>query len=201
MKYALYLCLTLMILLTGCAPSQQVSRVAADTQTDLSGRWNDTDARLVAEEMISDATSKPWLNQFYQSHNEAPVTIVGRVRNETMEHIDTEVFTKEMERAFVNSGQVQVVASRQERSQLREERQDQQSFASYESTAALAQELGADFMLIGNISSIIDENLSGSTSAIFYTINLELIDVETNRKVWIGNKKIKKLIDRKRLRG
>lgn len=201
MKHLLLPLLLFSFVLSGCGPSQQVSRVAADTQTDLSGRWNDTDARLVAEEMISDAVSQPWLANFRQDHNEPPVTIVGRVRNETMEHIDTEVITKEMERAFVNSGKVQVVASQDERKQIREERQDQQSYASYESTAAMAQEVGADFMLIGNISSILDESLSGKEAAIFYTVNLELIDVETNRKVWIGNKKIKKLIERRKLKG
>lgn len=201
MKYLFLSLFIISLTITGCGPSQQVSRVAADTQTDLSGRWNDTDARLVAEEMISDAVSKPWLAQFNQNSNEPPVTIVGRVRNETMEHIDTEVITKEMERAFVNTGLVQVVASSDEREQLRDERQDQQSFASYESTSALAEELGADFMLIGNISSILDESLSGRDAAIFYTVNLELVEVETNRKVWIGNKKIKKIIERKRIRG
>lgn len=200
MKYLLISLVILSTLMTGCGPSQTVNRVGADTTTDLSGRWNDTDARLVSEEMISDAVSKPWLDQFYQNHNEAPIAIVGRVRNETMEHIDTEVITKEMERAFVNSGRVQVVASSQEREQLREERQDQQSYSSYETTAALANELGADFMLIGNISSIVDESVSGKEAAIFYTVNLELVDVETNRKVWIGNKKIKKFIEKKRLR-
>jgi uncharacterized protein (TIGR02722 family) len=201
MKYAALSLLLISLLISGCGPSQKVSRVAADTQTDLSGRWNDTDARLVAEEMISDAVSKPWLSQFNQKNNEPPVAIVGRVRNETMEHIDTEVFTKEMERAFINSGAVQVVASKTEREQLRDERMDQQSNASYESTKALAQELGADFMLIGNISSIVDESIDGKDAAIFYTVNLELVDVQSNRKVWIGNKKIKKLIERKRLRG
>jgi len=201
MKYLLLPLLLCSLLVSGCAPSQSVSRVAADTQTDLSGRWNDTDARLVAEEMISDALSKPWLSNYNQKHSEQPVTIVGRVRNETMEHIDTEVITKEMERAFINSGQVQIVASQQERSQLREERQDQQSFASYETTSAMAQEVGADFMLIGNINSIVDESLSGKDAAIFYKVNLELIDVETNRKVWIQSKEIKKLIERRKLRG
>lgn len=201
MKYLFLSLFIISLTITGCGPSQQVSRVAADTQTDLSGRWNDTDARLVAEEMINDAVSKPWLTQFNQNSNEPPVTIVGRVRNETMEHIDTEVITKEMERAFVNTGLVQVVANSNEREQLRDERQDQQSFASYESTSALAEELGADFMLIGNISSILDESLSGRDAAIFYTVNLELVEVETNRKVWIGNKKIKKIIERRRIRG
>ena len=151
--------------------------------------------------MISDAVSRPWLDQFMKNNDEPPVTIVGRVRNETMEHIDTDVITKEMERAFVNSGRVQVVASQSERQQIRQERQEQQSFASYESAKALAQELGADFMLIGNISSILDESVSGKEAAIFYDVNLELIEVETNRKVWIGNKRIKKLIESRRLRG
>lgn len=198
----LSLLLTLLcIFMISCAPSQTVSRIAADTTTDLSGKWNDTDARLVADEMISDAVEKPWLNRFTQNNGKPPVTIVGRVRNETMEHIDTEVITKEMERAFINSGMVSVVASSDERRQLREERMDQQSNASYESTKALAQELGADFMLIGNINSILDENLSGREMAIFYTVNLELVNVETNQKVWIGNKKIKKMIERSRYRG
>lgn len=201
MKQLFILSTLLCLTLTACGPSQKVSRVAADTQSDLSGKWNDTDARLVAEEMITDAVEKPWLSRFTDANNLVPVTIVGRVRNETMEHIDTEVFTKEMERAFINSGMVDVVASSEERAQLRDERKDQQSNASYESTKALAQELGADFMLIGNISSILDESVSGKEAAVFYTVNLELVNVETNQKVWIGNKKIKKLIDRKRLRG
>ncbi|MDX1672237.1 MAG: penicillin-binding protein activator LpoB [Balneolaceae bacterium] len=191
----------LLVIVAACAPSQKVNRIDPGTQTDLSGRWNDTDARLVAEEMISDVVSKPWLRQFNRSHDKPPVVIVGRVRNETMEHIDTEVFTKEMERAFVNTGEVTVVASREERKEIRDERADQQEFASYETTKRMAQELGADYMMIGNINSIVDESVSGKQVAIFYTVNLEMINVETNQKVWIGNKKIKKLIDRKNFRG
>ncbi|MDZ7694127.1 MAG: penicillin-binding protein activator LpoB [Balneolaceae bacterium] len=201
MKYLFSIVLISSMLLAACTPSQKVSRVDSDTTTDLSGKWNDTDARLVAEEMISDASSKPWLNQFYNLNDKAPVVIMGQVRNETMEHIDTEVFTKEMERAFVNTGQVDVVANQQERAQVRDEREDQQSYASYETAKALAQELGADYMMIGNISSIMDESVSGKKAAIFYTVNLELLDVVTNRKVWIGNKKIKKFIERRNFRG
>lgn len=200
MKKLILACLALVIAL-GCRPSQKVTRVDPGTQTDLSGKWNDTDARLVAEEMIADATSKPWLDQFNRAKGKPPVVIVGRVRNETMEHIDTEVFTKEMERVFVNTGKVTMVADSKEREQIRDERADQQQYASYETTKKMAMELGADFMMIGNINSIVDESVSGKQAAIFYTVNLELINVETNQKVWIGNKKIKKIIDRKNFRG
>jgi PBP1b-binding outer membrane lipoprotein LpoB len=118
-----------------------------------------------------------------------------------MEHIDTEIFTKELERAFVNSGMVDVVASLNETQQIRDIRSDQQNYASYETAAALGKELGADYVIIGNISSIVDETSSGKQMSVYYTVNLELVDVETNRKVWIGNKKIKKMIDRKKYRG
>ena len=185
----------------GCQPSQKVTRIEPDTQTDLSGKWNDTDARLVAEEMISDVVSKPWLDQFNRKNQEPPVLIIGNVRNETMEHIDSEVFTKEIERAFVNTGRVTMVANSAERQQVRDERLDQQRNASIESMKKMARELGADYMMIGNINSIVDESVSGKEAAIFYTVNLELIDVETNQKVWIGNKKIKKYIERKNFRG
>lgn len=201
MKYSLLTALLVAFMLVGCTPSQKITRVNPGTTTDLSGKWNDTDARLVAEEMIADALSKPWLNQFNRNNQKPPVVIVGRVRNESMEHIEAEVFTKELERSFVNSGEISVVASAEERGQVRDERLDQQANASYETTKKMAQELGADFMMIGSINSIVDEAIDSKTLAVFYTVNLEFINVETNQKVWIGNKKIKKIIERKNYRG
>ncbi len=201
MRKSLFGLIFTLLLITACGPSQKITRIDADSTTDLSGRWNDTDARMVSEKMIGDALGKPWLSQFNRANDSAPVVIVGLVRNETMEHIDTEVFTKEMERAFVNSGEVSVVANRFEREDVRDERYDQQTYASFETTKQMAQELGADFMMIGNISSIADETVDRKNVVIFYTINLEFINIETNQKVWIGNEKIKKLIQRKNYRG
>jgi uncharacterized protein (TIGR02722 family) len=191
--------LLLAVTLVGCGGSTKtVSRVAADTNTDLSGRWNDTDARLVAQEMIKDVLEKPWLTRFTESKGKPPVITVGRVRNESMEHIDTEVFTKDLERELINSGMVEFVAGVKESAAIRKERLEQQSNASWETAKALAQEVGADFMLIGNISSIMDQSGSGKEQSVFYTVNLELVNIETNQKVWIGNKKIKKAISRKK---
>lgn len=186
-------------LLAGCGGSTKtVSRVAADTQTDLSGRWNETDAQMVAQEMIKDVMSRPWLQKHTDEKGKQPVVVVGKVRNESMEHIDTEVFTKEIERELVNSGLVEFVANKKESAVVRDEKMSQQSNASWETAKALAQEVGADFMLLGNISSIMDQSGSGKQQSVFYTVNLELINIETNQKVWIGNKKIKKAISRKK---
>jgi hypothetical protein len=193
--------LTAGVLLAGCGSSRtSVQRVAVDEQTDLSGRWNDTDARLVAEAMIDDVLRGGWLFDHQREADAKPVVIVGPIENKTMEHIDTGVFIKDLERELINAGEVTFVAAPGERDAVREERRDQQQYSSPETASALARELGADYMLIGAIRSIVDRAPEGGQTAIFYTVDLELIDIETNAKAWIGTKKIKKLVERGRYR-
>ena len=127
-----------------------------------------------------------------------PTVIVGSVQNRSSEHINTRTFAKDLERAFVNSGRVRLVASSNERSGMREERIDQLRNSTLDSAKSMGKEIGADFMLIGGINTIIDE--AGGTSVRFYQVELELINLETNEKVWIGQKKIKKVVEQSRFR-
>ena len=176
-------------------PTRTVKRVQVDEAIDISGHWNDTDARMTAESMVQDVLSRPWLQNFIEQNGRQPVVIVGYIRNRTSEHIETDMFIKHIERELLNSGQVQFVASDKERQALRRERLDQQSFASPETAKELANELGADFMLQGVITSVTD-SFEGRR-VVKYQVNLELIDIEKNTKVWIGQKEIKKYIEQK----
>ncbi len=180
----------------GCSSSRQVSRVSADSVTDVSGDWNDTDSRLVSQNMIRDLTSASWVDDFRQGAGKKPTVIVGKITNRTYEHIDVTTFVKDLERSLINDGVVNFVASSSERSQIREERKDQAREASEETQKGPGQEAGADYMLIGNISSIIDKE--GGQAVKYYQINMELVDIATNRKVWIGEKKIKKIVSQDR---
>ncbi len=182
----------LLFLLAGC--SQTVTRVDSDSVTDLSGNWNDTDSRLVAEEMIQDVLSRGWLTKFNRDQGKAPTVIVGTVRNLSHEHINTRTFVADMERELINSGEVEFVASAGERKEVRGEVKEQDLHASEETRKAMGQEVGADFMLKGSINSIVDA-VSGE-QARFYQIDLTLIELGTNRKVWVGQKKIKKTIEK-----
>ena len=184
-------------LLWGCGTSRKVTRIAPETTVDLSGHWNDTDSRLVAEEMIKDVLSRPWLEDFVSQKGKKPDVIVGKIRNESYEHISVETFVQDLARALTNSGKVNFVAGKSEREQIREERLDQACNASEESAKRPGEEAGADFMLIGTINSILDE--SGGKKVVSYQVDLQLVDMETNRKVWFGQKKIKKLLTRKRV--
>ena len=191
-KYLLLLAISA-IILSGCGgSSREVTRIDSKEVVDLSGKWNDTDSRLTAEAMISDVLARPWLTDFLTANGKKPVVIVGKVRNKSSEHIAIDVFTKDMERELINSGKVSFVASAEEREQVREERGDQQEFSSEESKKKFYQELGADYLLGGVINTI--EDAYEGDKVTLYQVDLELIDIETNQKVWLGNKKIKKFV-------
>jgi len=176
----------------GCNSTQKVIRVDEQQQIDLSGRWNETDSRLVSEEMVKDALSRTWLIDFIEAKSKKPSIIVGLVKNKSSEHISTETFINDIEREFVNSAKVKVIQGGEERDQLRKERGDQQDFASTSTTKKWGMEKGADYILQGTVNSITDSNTK--QKVLYYQVDLEFTDLETNEKVWIGTKKIKKLI-------
>jgi uncharacterized protein (TIGR02722 family) len=197
MKISLVLLVCVSLTLSfGCA-KKKVTRLETDTVVDLSGRWNDTDSRLVSEEMITDCLSRPWMGQHWEKYGKKPVVIVGLIRNKTSEHIAVETFTSDMEREFINSGTVDVVASAEEREQLRDERADQQEYSSEETMKKWGMEKGADYMLSGVMTSITDEE--GGERVVFYNIDLTLIHLEDNSKIWMGQKEIKKYVGKNKV--
>ena len=186
------------LILCACAKTQ-VTRVDADTTIDLSGRWNDTDSRLVSEAMVTSCLGSPWINSHVMAEAAKPVIIVGSIRNKTEEHIATGIFVKDLERSCVVSGLVDVVASSEEREDLRDERLDQQANADPETIKEMGRELGADYMLIGSIQTQGDQ--SGNTEVFFFSVDLEMVDIESNKKVWMDNYKIKKVRQQGRFKG
>ena len=158
-----------MTALVACSSGgKKVTRIESDSVTDLSGKWNDTDSRLVAEEMIQDCIARPWYNKLLNTKNgELPTVVIGSVRNKSHEHINVETFIKDMERALINSGKVDFVANAEERGELRAELASQSGNATEETRKEAGQE-----------------------------IDLQLVDIQTHKTVWIGDKKIKKYMSR-----
>jgi len=187
----LTLLIGIVITLTGCG-GKQVTRIAPDTTVDLSGRWNDTDSRLVAQEMIKDCLSHRWITDHISTTQGKPVVIVGNIHNKSGDHTAVQTFISDIERAFINSGKVRPVSSRNERDEIRTERADQSEFAAMETIKQMGRELGADYMMTGQINAI--EDREGRQQVVFYQTDLTLANIETNEKVWIGQKKIKKTI-------
>ena len=183
---------TVIIALLMGSCSRKVTRVSPEKQIDLSGRWNDVDSRMVADEMTKQILGEKWLGQFTTANHKKPTVICGFIKNKSSEHIEAETFIKDIERAFINSGMVTLVQGGEKRQELRGERADQQENASQSSMKKFGLEMGADFILQGDINSIIDSYKRNKV--VFYKINLELSNLQTNEVVWLGDKELKKTV-------
>ena len=189
------LALGLSLCMVACGGSgSSVKRLDENSTTDLSGKWNDTDSRLVAEEMISSCLSSGKVKKLTEEMGRTPTVIINKVRNKSHEHISVETFIKDMERAIINDGSIDFVASGKEREALREEVMNQRGNATDETAKELGMETGADWMLTGSINTIVDQE--GGKSVIFYQVDLELTDLQSHKKIWIGDKKIKKFVSK-----
>ncbi len=173
--------------------SHKVTRIDPGQQVDLSGRWNNTDSRLVAEEMIQTILRDKWVGNHQEGHSgQRPVVIVGMVSNKSHEHIDAETFMKDVEQSFIQSGKVRLVQGGKKREELRAEKADQQTNASASSMKKFGLEQGADYILQGSINSIVDSERR--KKVVYYQVNLELTNIQSNEVVWIGDKKIAKYV-------
>ena len=182
---------TVSVISTSCA--RKVTRIDPTEQIDLSGRWNNTDSRFVAEEMIGTILKDKWVSNHQQSQNgQKPVVIVGFVSNKSHEHIEAETFVKDVEQSFIKSGKLRLVQGGKKREELRAEKADQQSNASVSSMKKFGLEQGADYILQGSINSIVDSEKR--KKVVYYQVNLELTNIQSNEVVWIGDKKIAKYV-------
>lgn len=180
----------LLLLITSCA--RQVSRVNPDQAYDLSGRWNDTDSRAVADAMITDLLASDRFKEYAKEKGRKPTIIVGLISNKTSEHIDAANYIKKLELAIFNSNVADVVESDAFRDKLREERAQQQDFANPATMAKWGEETGANLMLFGEMTS--ETDTYNKKRVVNYITTLFLTDTETNKRVWYGQKEIKKLI-------
>ena len=173
------------VLLTACG---HLSRT--EKQTELTDRWNANDSQLVADEMIGDMLSFPWIREYHlQQHGSSrPTVIIQRVRNKSHEHIPVETFINDLKRALIRSGQVDFVVGEAERMDIRRERAVQEGNAA--DPVEFGQETASDFALSGVINSHVDE--LGRTRTVAFQVDLKLINMKTNREVWNGQKKINK---------
>ncbi|MDR2807650.1 MAG: penicillin-binding protein activator LpoB [Spirochaetaceae bacterium] len=186
MKHFIMSCATV-VLVCACAstPQEPVS----------SGRWDEDAIKTVCETLINSALTSPNINQFIndyvqQNGGRNPTVIVGSFKNDTSEHINTDMISSKMETAIINTGRLEFVAGGDLREELRAERQDQQYNASEDSAAGLGKEEAAVFMLNGSVRSEVTR--SGNTTRSFYVVTAVLTNIEDNKKVWQDESEIQR---------
>ena len=171
---------------------RSVARVNPDEEIDLSGRWNDTDSRMVAAKMTETLLTSGKFKEYAAATGKKPAIIVGWIRNKTSEHIDADNFIKKFELSIFNSGTADLVESGAFRDNLREERANQADFADPATVSQWGKETGADLMLFGEMTS--ETDALNKRRVVNYMVTLYLTDMETNKRVWYGQEEIKKYI-------
>lgn len=173
--------------LSGCA---SVERIDPSATRDLSGTWNDTDSRLASEQMAREV--RAWIEAYALIHRRPPVLAVGEIRDLTGERISVAAMLGDIERELVQSRRATLVAMAEARLAVREERRDQDYHAAEATRKAMGRERGADFLLTGALSAIVDR--ADGVEVRFYQLDLALIDLADSSKAWVGQAKIKKLV-------
>lgn len=179
--------------LSACGTTK-ISRVGAEQQIDITDKWNETDSKLVADQMIEDMLTFPWIDRWQQKSERMPRVIIQSVRNKSHEHIPVDTFINDLKRSMLKSSMVQFVSGGAARQEVREERKQQDLYASEKTRAQMGAETGADFALSGTINSTVQQ--ADGTRVTFYQVDLNLIDLTTTEEVWYGQKKIKKVAEK-----
>lgn len=181
-----------LLLATFFSCSRSVTRVDPSKQIDLSGRWNDTDSRTVADQMIHDLFKSDKYKTYADQLGRKPVIVISSIKNKTSEHIDAGNYIKKFEIVIHNSGMADLVESEEFRDKVRQERAEQQDFADPATAARWGKELGADLILFGEMNS--ETDVYKNKRVVNYITTLYLTDIETNRRVWYGQHEIKKFV-------
>lgn len=197
MKRALTLCLAAGVLgvstpaLIGC----QSGKKEPPAERPVDYRFDADDARRIYSWMVEDCLAQPWLDRWETTAlGELPAVLVGRVRNDTEDYIDTRLFTKRIEEELINSRRVKMLADPQQRQDLEQVATSQLSDAE---VLDRGRELEADYVMVGWVGDHKARGRDGRTIVAYYLVSLDLISVETGEKVWTNTEEIEKSISRR----
>lgn len=173
-------------MLSGCQSVQYGDATASETvNTD----FGSTDLQMIAAKMVDDVLAFPPVVQITAQRR--PVAFVDRIKNKTTEHIDLESVTDTIESKLINSGKFRFVdMSVVDRVRQQLEYQRDSGMVDDQQAMMMGRQVGAEYMLYGNMSSIVKRD--SSTKDVYYKFTLKLMHLETGIIEWSGEKEIRK---------
>ncbi len=175
--------------LTACA--SQVNYVDPNSVDTVTTDFGSTDLQMVASHEVDNLLAFPPVQRMI-ANGERPILFVDHIRNKTMEHIDTESVTDTIMTKLVQSGAfrfVDMTAAASLRKQL--DYQNNSGMVDPSKAIAMGQQIGAQYMLYGELSNITQQN--SSERSVYYKFTLKLTSVRTGELIWIGEKQIRKI--------
>ncbi|CAH7330465.1 Penicillin-binding protein activator LpoB [Vibrio chagasii] len=187
MKKSVIALLGLAVILGGC--SNKVSYGDAQAVETTTIDFGSTDLQTIAGEMVDSMMASGSVS--YITRDQRPIVFVERIKNKTSEHIDTESITDTISTKMLNSGKFRFVdMDRVEsvRDQLNFQNDDE--LVNQSSAIQFGKMVGAQYMLYGNLSSIVKK--AGSDEDVYYKMTMRLMDLESGLIEWADETEIRK---------
>lgn len=185
----LFVVMTAALVLSACANGPKISYGDATAVETTTTDFGSTDLQTIAATLVDDLLSFPPITQMTATRR--PVMFVDKIKNKTTEHIDTESITDTVQTKILKSGKfrfVDMTAVRQIQEQLNF--QMDSGMVDPGKAVAFGRQTGAEFMLYGNMSSIVKRN--DSTKDVYYKFTLKMVNLESGIMEWAGEKEIRK---------
>ncbi|MFZ5757446.1 MAG: penicillin-binding protein activator LpoB [Pseudomonadota bacterium] len=175
------------LLVTGCV--NKVSYGDAQAVETVNTDFGSTDLQTIAGTLADQMLAFPPVVQVTAQRR--PVIFVDKIKNKTTEHIDMESVTDTIQTKVINSGKfrfVDMTAIKQVQEQL--DYQTESGNVDAKTAVRLGQQIGAEYMLYGNMSSIVKN--AGNTKDVYYKFTLKLMHLQSGIVEWQGEKEIRK---------
>lgn len=175
------------VLGAGCTQVQYGDAQAVETVT---ADFGSTDLQMTAEKMVDSMLAFPPVVQV--TTQKRPMLYVDKVKNKTTEHIDTESVTDTITTKLLQSGKFRLTdMTKVEELQRQLDYQNKSGMVDDSTSAKIGRQIGAEYMLYGNLSSIVKRD--GSTKDVYYKFTLKLMHIESGSIEWQDEKEIRKV--------
>jgi hypothetical protein len=187
MKKSILVLIGLALVLSGC--SNQVSYGDAQELETTTIDFGSSDLQKIASEMVDSMLMSGSVGAI--THNKRPVVFVERIKNKTTEHIDTESITDSISTKLLNSGKFRFVdMNRVESVRKQLNFQNNDELVNSSNAIQFGRMVGAQYMLYGNLSSIVKQ--AGSDKDVYYKMTMRLMDLQTGIIEWADETEIRK---------
>jgi hypothetical protein len=187
-KFILVLFMSVPVFLfSGCATTPTVNYGSPEQVETVTADFGSTDLQLIAEKMVNSLLTSPIL-----SSGKNPVLYVSTVQNRTDEHLDMKSVTDKIKVTLLKSGKVRFSAVGEANDEIIKQLEYQASSGAVnpQTAKSFGNQVGADFFLYGDFSSI--RKSAGRVKDVYYKFTLNLVSIQTGLIEWADEKEIRK---------
>jgi len=172
------------LLMSGCATTVEYGD--ATSSKPISTDFGSSDLQQIAATMVDSMLDDSLIDDL-PSDGGPPLLIVDKVKNKTMQHIDTESVTDSIRTKLIRSRKFSFQDRTTEQA-LTEELAYQQVAA--KDPTASGQQDAPRYMLTSNLSEI--KQSAGRVQDVYYKFTMNLRDLKSGRILWADEKEIRK---------